>query len=281
VHYVRTWEDFCRLRESLKVGARVVVIGSGFIGAEVASTSLERGCNVTMVEASNRLFPSLPSRAVGNAMAHRYADAGVTVIVGVAVQRISVSVEGPCVHLSDGTQMDADVVVAGIGIELRVELAKMIGAGVGRGVLVDEYFRTSVPGLYAAGDVCTIVDTLGSEVHTEHWKAAQEQGAAAAHSILRLPLPRMALPWCWSDQLGQRIEVAGSPSLSDEQVVRQISDNELCVFHLRQEQLVGIVSMNAMRPMRMAMKLLDRSARPDKAQLADPRVPLNHVVEMA
>lgn len=280
VHYVRSWADSVRLRNSLAAGVRVVVIGSGFIGAEVASTALKRGCNVTLIEATRRLFPSIPSQAVGDAMASRYADAGVLAMVGVAVAGISEGAEGPCVHLSDGTEIHADVVVAGIGVELRVELARMVGADVGRGVLVNQQFCTSVPGLYAAGDVCTIVDENGSQVHTEHWKAAQEQGAAAAHSILSIPLPQLAPPWCWSDQLGQRIEVAGTPRPSDEQVVRRLSDNELCVFHLRQERLIGIVSMNAARPMRMAMKLLDRAARPDKTQLADSGVPLNQVAEL-
>lgn len=281
VHYVRTWEDSVRLRHALSAGARVVIIGSGFIGAEVASTALERGCHVTIVEAIPRLFPSIPSQAVADAMARHFADAGVAAVSGVAVDRISNGAGQACVHLSDGSEIAADVVVAGIGIELRVELARMVGAEIGRGVLVDQQFRTSVPGLYAAGDVCTVVDEHGSHSHTEHWKAAQEQGAAAAHCILRLTPPRLSLPWCWSDQLGQRIEVAGAPRPSDDQVIRQVADNEFCVFHLRQEQLVGLVSMNAMRPMRMAMKMLEKVARPDKAQLVDPSVPMNQVRELA
>jgi 3-phenylpropionate/trans-cinnamate dioxygenase ferredoxin reductase subunit len=257
------------------------VIGSGFIGAEVASTALARGCKVTLIEATTRLFPSLPSQAVSDAMMRRHAQAGVESIAGVAVDRISSAPSGTSVCLGDGRVINADVVVAGIGIELRVELARMLGADIGRGVLVDQNFRTSIPGLYAAGDVCTVVDEHGLELHTEHWKAAQEQGVAAAHAILRQPPPPLSPPWCWSDQMGQRIEVVGAPRSSDEQVVRQLGDNEICVFHLRQERLVGIVSLNAARLMRMAMKLLEKGARPDKAQLADPAVPANKVPELA
>jgi 3-phenylpropionate/trans-cinnamate dioxygenase ferredoxin reductase subunit len=277
VHYIRRWEDTQRLRPLLIADARVVVIGSGFIGAEIASTALARGCRVTIVEALPALFPSVPSRAVSDAMAAIFLDAGAAALTGRAVTGVSGTQASATVHLDDGTNLQADVVVAGIGIEPRIELARMAGADTRRGVLVNERFETNVAGLYAAGDVCSILDGQGETLHVEHWKAAQEQGAAAAHSILGLPQPALSHPWCWSDQLGQRIEVAGSPKPGDEQLVRTISAKELCVFHLRGGRLAGVVSLNALRPMRMAMKLLDKGGRPDPAQLADSAVPINQV----
>jgi 3-phenylpropionate/trans-cinnamate dioxygenase ferredoxin reductase subunit len=277
VHYIRRWEDTQRLRPALVAGAHVVVIGSGFIGAEIASTALARGCQVTIVEALPGLFPSVPSRAVAEAMAELFLQAGASALTGCTVTGIAGQEGAATVHLNDGKVLPADVVVAGIGIEPRVELARMAGAQIRRGVAVNERFETSVPGLYAAGDVCCILDARGEMVHVEHWKAAQEQGAAAAHAMLGLPPAPLSLPWCWSDQLGQRIEVAGSPRASDEQVLRRISDKELCVFHLRDGELTGVVSLNAMRPMRMAMKLLDKQVRPDRNQLADAGVPVNKV----
>jgi 3-phenylpropionate/trans-cinnamate dioxygenase ferredoxin reductase subunit len=280
LHYVRTWEDSLRLRGSLKQGARVVVIGSGFIGAEVASTALARGCHVSIVEALPRLFPSIPSAALAEEMARRFTEAGAVPEVGRSVAKVTREGHGARVYLADGTELAADLVVAGIGIEMRVELAAMIGAEVGRGVLVDPQFRTTIPGLYAAGDVCIIRDDRGGHSHFEHWKAAQEQGVAAALSMLRIPVPQLSAPWCWSDQLGQRIEVAGTPRTSDKQVIRR-DGAELCVFHLREGRLVGIVSLNAMRAMRMGMKLLEKAAQPDPTQLADPTVPVNKVRELA
>lgn len=280
VHYIRRWEDSLRLRELLRSGARVVVIGSGFIGAETTASAVARGCQVTLVEALPRLFPSVPSQAVAEEMAVRFIEAGVKPAVGHSVARVSQEGGAARIRLADGQELEADVVVAGIGIELRVELAAMVGAEVNRAIQVDSAFRTSVPGLYAAGDVCTITDENGVQSHVEHWKAAQEQAVAAAHAMLALPAPPLSLPWCWSDQLGQRIEVAGNPRASDEQVVRRAGP-ELCVFHLREGRLAGVVSLNAMRPMRMAMKLLDKGARPDPAQLADPLIPVNKVREVA
>lgn len=277
VHYLRRWEDSLRLRDALVKGSRVVVIGSGFIGAEVAASAVARGCNVTVVEAMPRLFPSVPSQAVAQAMARIFEDAGIAAVTGQQVIGIAAQAKGASVHLAHGRVLQADTVVAGIGIEPRVELARMVGAKLGRGVLVDPQFRTTVPGLYAAGDVCSIMAADGSTSHIEHWKAAQEQGAAAAHAILRLPLPQLSQPWCWSDQLGHRIEVAGSPRHSDEQVVRHTGSSELCVFHLREGRLAGAVSLNALRPMRMAMRLIGKPGVPNPAQLADPSVAINAV----
>ena len=277
VHYVRRWEDTQRLRPTLTQGARVVVIGSGFIGAEIASTALALGCHVTVVEALPFLFPSVPSRAVSDAMAGFFLQAGVVAYSGRTVSRVSEGQGAALVHLDDGTTLQADVVVAGIGIEPRVELGRMAGAEIRRGVVVNERFESRVPGLYAAGDVCCILGARGDTLHVEHWKAAQEQGAAAAHAMLGLPPPALSLPWCWSDQLGHRIEVAGSPMASDQQLVRNLSDRELCVFHLRDGRLSGVVSLNAMRPMRMAMKLMEKGGQPDPAQLVDVAVPVNQV----
>ena len=277
VHYVRRWEDTQRLRRVLVPGASVVVIGSGFIGAEIASTALALGCHVTIVEALTSLFPSVPSYAVSAAMEASFLQAGAVPLTGCTVRGVSGSVGATMVKLGDGKVLQADVVVAGIGIEPRIELAQMAGARIRRGILVNERFETNVYGLYAAGDVCCILDEHGGMLHVEHWRAAQEQGIAAAHAILGLPLPVLSQPWCWSDQLGQRIEVAGSPRANDEQLVRRISERELCVFHLRDGRLSGVVSLNASRSMRMAMKLLDKPGRLDPAQIVDTAVSINQV----
>lgn len=280
VHYVRTWKDSQLLKGSMKHGTTVVVVGSGFIGAEVASTAIARGCKVTIVEALPRFFPSIPSDPVAEEMARRFTEAGAVLQIGQSVDKVIREADGARVCLDGGTELAADLVVAGIGIEMRTELATMVGAEVGRGILVDHEFRTTIPGLYAAGDVCTMCHGSAGQSHVEHWKSAHEQGVAAAHAILGIPLPQLSLPWCWSDQLGQRIEVAGMPKASDAQVVRR-DGNEVCVFHLREGRIVGIVSLNAMRAMRMGMKLLEKSARPDPEQLSDPSVPVNKVRELA
>jgi len=277
VHYIRQWEDAARLRPQLLEGRRVLVIGSGFIGAEVAATALGRGCQVSVIEAEPLLFPSIPSRIVANAMSELFSERGATLVVGRSVVGISAEAGGAVALLDDGSAIHADIIVAGIGIEPRVELARMVDAEVARGVLVGGDFQTTVAGLYAAGDVCTIAGKYGDGVHVEHWKAAQEQGVCAAHAILGKDIPPLSAAWCWSDQLGQRIEVAGTPRSTDQQVVREGADGELCVFHLRDGRLAGVVSLNSARTMRGAMKLLEKRAKPDVGQLADQGIPINRV----
>ncbi len=277
VYYLRDWDDAMRLRQSLRAGAKVVVIGSGFIGAEVASSVAAVGCKVEIIEALPSPFAAVASPHVREALAAAHQQAGVRMHIGVTIRSITACGQGVQITTDTDQRIAADMVVVGIGLEPRTELAEAAGAAVDRGILVDRRYRTAVPGLYAAGDVATMTDEAGNRRRAEHWRSAQEQGAGAACAMLGAEPPPLPVPWCWSDQYAHRLEIAGRPDRNDQQIVRCIGSAELCTFHLRDGVLVGATGFNASRLVRAAMSLIGKGARPDPDQLADVGRPLNKV----
>lgn len=279
VHYLRDWEDAMALKRMLAPEVRVAVVGSGFIGAEVASSAATLGCEVNIIEALSIPFPAVVADEVKRTLTRSLEDSGMRITASALVSGIEEHADGVTIATSQGN-FEADLVVVGIGIEPASELAESAGATVDRGVIVDHYYRTSIPGLYAAGDVATRVDASGHRTRTEHWRSAQEQGVAAAAAILGEEPPELMVPWCWSDQLGHRLEVAGDPGAGDQQVIRCAGESELCVFHLSSGRLVGATGLNARREIRAAMKLIGQNAHPDPTELANPACPVKKVPDL-
>ena len=277
VYYIRDWDDAMRLRQALAPGKKMVVIGSGFIGAEVAASAASIGCEVEMIEALPTPFAAIASADVREALAAAHREAGVRIHAGTSVRSVTASPAGVRITTDAGKIIEADMVVIGIGLEPRAELAESAGAAVDRGILVDSQYRTSVAGLYAAGDVATMVDAKGKRHRAEHWRSAQEQGAAAALAMIGETAPPLSVTWCWSDQYAHKLEVAGEPRMGEREVVRRVGASELCAFHLRDGALVGATGLNSSRLVRAAMSLIAKGAHPDPEQLADAGRPLNKV----
>ncbi|MGZ4389579.1 MAG: NAD(P)/FAD-dependent oxidoreductase [Gaiellaceae bacterium] len=209
VHTLRTLADAQALRSELRPGARLAIVGAGFVGTEVASTALSLGARVTLVDMTSVPLERVLGAEVGAALATRYRDAGIDLRLGVGVERLERGADGrpSRLVLADGSQVGVDAVLVAVGVSPEVE--GLPGALDGS-IPTDACGRTEVPAVYAAGDVAAAWHPLlGRRLRVEHWTSAAGQGAAVAHALLGEEKPFAALPYFWSDQFGLRLQYVG------------------------------------------------------------------------
>jgi len=214
VHTLRTLDDAITLRAALGRGGRLVVIGAGFIGAEVASSARSLGLEVTVVEALPAPLAGPLGAEMGAVCARLHDDHGVRLRTGVPVARLVGTARAEAVELADGTRLPADLVLAGIGARPNVEWLAGSGLAISGGVVTDESGATSLPAVVATGDCAMSFNRhAGRAIRVEHWTHAFEQPATAVATLLagggRHPPGRPAVPYFWSDQYGVRIQFAG------------------------------------------------------------------------
>ncbi|TWF81157.1 3-phenylpropionate/trans-cinnamate dioxygenase ferredoxin reductase subunit [Pseudonocardia hierapolitana] len=280
VHYLRRIEHSDALRGVLVEGARVVVVGAGWIGLEVAAAARTHGAAVTLVE-----IDALPLRRVlGDEVAQVFADLhterGVDLRLGTGVREI-VGEGGrvASVTLDDGSSVPADAVVVGVGITPAVELAQAAGLAVDDGVLVDAALRTSDPDVYAAGDVANADNPLlHRRVRVEHWSNALNGGPAAARSMLGQDVGYDRVPYFFTDQYDLGMEYTGhaEPGGYDQVVFRgDVPGREFIAFWLADGRVLAGMNVNIWDVAEDIERIVRSGARIDPARLADPAVPLS------
>jgi 3-phenylpropionate/trans-cinnamate dioxygenase ferredoxin reductase subunit len=281
VHVLRSYAHSAALRARLAPGRRVAVIGGGFIGLELAASAAALGCRVTVIELGPRLMGRAVPARVAATMAGRHVAAGVDLRCGTGVTGLAETGAGTEITLAEGTAIEADVVVAGVGAVPETALACAAGIETGDGIVVDERFATSAPDVFAAGDCCRYPHPLygGEPLRLESWRAAQEHGAAAARAMLGETEPYAGVPWFWSDQHDYTLQVAGLASAADREVVRVRPDGVEIWFGLSQGgRLVAAAAAgpgnSVARDIKLAELLIARRAAPDPVTLADPAVTL-------
>lgn len=215
VHYLRTRADARRLRADLAPGARLAIVGAGFIGQEVAATALGLGAEVTAVEAMEVPLAPILGAELGRWFADLHREAGVRLLTGALLEDVRGERRAEQLLLADGTRIDCDAVVVGVGTVAATGWLR--GSGLGEsGVEVDIHGRTALPDVFAAGDASIPFDPRwGAHARTEHWDAAAWQGAAVARAMLGEEPGTPPLPSFWSDQHGVRIQSVGHPHLAD------------------------------------------------------------------
>ena len=234
---LRTHADAVALRRRLVPGARVGVIGGGFIGLELASSAAALGCAVTVIELGPRLMGRAVPPRIAAVMAKRHVAAGIDVRCGAAVTGLAGVASGTAITLAEGGTVEADVIVAGVGAVPETSLAEAAGIATSDGVAVDSRFATSAPGVFAAGDCCRYPHPLydGTPLRLESWRAAREHGAAAARAMLGAAEPYAGVPWFWSDQHDLTLHVAGLASAAAREAVRARPDGTEIWFGLAAE----------------------------------------------
>lgn len=276
VLYLRTHDEALALRSVLNPGTRLVVVGGGFIGLEVAATARGLGCEVTVLEAGPRLAGRVLPPVISQALLELHREQGVDVRLNVALE----SIQSDAVLLVDGQRLPCDLVVVGIGMQPAIELATAAGLDVGQGIRVDDYLRTSAPNIYAAGDVCEFrLDGLFQRQET--WRNAEAQGRHAALNLLGREIPFEALPGFWSDQYHWGLLTVGvmSPSV----VTRALPGGGLLLFYLDAEQhLQGACGWAPGNSVAKDIKLCERliAARIplNPTGLANPELSLKHLL---
>ena len=235
---LRNFEDAQALRAQLRPERRIVIVGGGFIGLELAASAIRRGCKVTLVEAQPRILMRGVPEAIARLVHERHAAAGVDLLTGVGLAAI----DAAAVHLADGREIRYDVLVAGIGAAPETRLAEAAGLAIENGIAVDAALRTSDPDIFAAGDCCSFPHPLfgDTRIRLEAWRNAQDQGMHVAQNLLGAGRKYTSVPWFWSDQHDLSLQVAGLPALGPATIERKPMPGTLVLFHLTAEgRLVG------------------------------------------
>jgi 3-phenylpropionate/trans-cinnamate dioxygenase ferredoxin reductase subunit len=278
---LRSLRDSKAIRQALERASRLLVIGAGFIGAEVAASAKQMGKEVLMIETAPVPLSRALSPDVGEIYAKLHRDRGVDLRTGTTVQQWHVDagrVVG--VTLSDGRREEADLVLEAVGIEPNLDLPKALGLTIeGGGVRVDEALRAA-EGVYCGGDIALHQHpVLGRAIRVEHWEVAKNQGRGIAASIVEGDTPYTKLPYFWSDQYDVSMEYRGNASGDDHAVWRGDRDGlKFSVFYLRNGLIDGVVSMNDSKTNELGGKLIESRRPADESALADMNVDLADLV---
>jgi 3-phenylpropionate/trans-cinnamate dioxygenase ferredoxin reductase subunit len=282
-HYLRTLADAQRLRPQFTAGARIAIIGGGYIGLEVAALSIKHGLVPTVLEAQSRVLARVTAPALSAFYERIHRDAGVDVRTGAQVAGLEFAsdgrVRGVLWQDANGATgcLEADIVVAGLGVEPNVELAQAAGlACAADGLAVDALCCTSDPDIVAAGD-CTSRPVPGQPgtVRIESVPNAVEQARAAAATLCGQHQPCSSVPWFWSDQFDLKLQMVGISRGHDEWVARgDMTTRSFTVFYLREGTVIAADTVNRPGDFMQARRLVTAGVRADAARLADPAVEL-------
>jgi 3-phenylpropionate/trans-cinnamate dioxygenase ferredoxin reductase component len=279
VHLLRTIEDSDAIRATFDSGGRLVIVGGGWIGCEVAASARQKGMDVTIVEPLELPLLRVLGPELGGFYRDVHADQGVELLFGGGVEAIEGSGRAERVRTSDGRTIECAAVVVGIGVAPRSDLVQDV-VRVDNGILVDERLQSSVDGVFACGDVANAQHPLfGRRVRVEHWANALEQGPAAARAMLGQEVSYDKVPYFFSDQYDVGMEYAGlhDPG-SDELVLRgDLASREFIAFWLRGDKLVAGMNVNVWDVSDPIQELIRSGAAVDRARLADPDVPVEEV----
>src|SRR4051794_5392217 len=276
IHYLRDLADADRIAARMGEGGPLVVVGAGWIGAEVAASARQRGADVTLLERAPAPLAGVLGNEVARVYAQLHRDHGVELLTGAAVDGFEGAGRVERVMLADGRRLDADWVVAGLGVLPRTEVAAAAGIAVDGGILVDERLETSVPGVFAAGDVASAQHPFyGHRLRVEHWANALHQPEAAARAMLGKPAAYDRLPYFFSDQYDVGMEYAGYAPHWDDVVFRgDPATREFVAFWLKDGCVVAGMNVNVWEVTDAIQALIRSRTAVDVRRLRDPDVPL-------
>lgn len=272
VHYLRSIADVEAMQEGFASGAKIVVVGGGYIGLEVAAVAVKRGLDATILETESRVMNRVVAREISQFFQDMHIEEGAKLELGRRVQQINGD-NGKVVSVTcaDGFSVDADMVVIGIGIIPNVELAEAAGLKCSNGIVVDENCQTGDADILAIGD-CTRHPNglLGRHLRLESVHNAIEQGKTAAANIVGEPAPYNQIPWFWSDQYDVKMQIAGMSDIHEQFVVRgDPATRSFAAFYLQQGKIVAVDAINSPREFMIGKKLVAAGAEIPIEDLAD------------
>ncbi|MEW1844281.1 FAD-dependent oxidoreductase [Nonomuraea angiospora] len=278
VLYLRTVDDSDRLRATLSGAGRIVVVGAGWIGLETAAAARAAGVEVTVVEQERQPLLGALGPEIGAVFAGLHREHGVDLRLGAGLAAVTES----GVRLADGTHLDADAVVAGIGAVPETDLAAAAGLAVDNGVTTTADLRTSDPDIFAAGDVANAYHPrLGGHLRVEHWANALNQPAVAARAMLGRQAAYDELPYFYTDQYDLGMEYVGHvpPGHAHDVVIRgDLAKREFLAFWLRNDVVIAAMNVNIWDQTDELKALVQAASPLDRAALADPATPLRRLI---
>lgn len=287
IFYLRTIADATLLQPQLIAGRRLVIVGGGYVGLEVAAVAVKRGLNVTVLEGAPRVLARVTAPEVSAFYERYHRAAGVEIRTRVTVNGFTAragSADVGAAQCQDGREIAADFVLIGIGLVPNAELAEAAGLAVDDGVIVDDAARTSDPDIFAIGDCARHArhGFLDRKIRLESVPNALEQARAAAAAIAGKPIPPAAAPWFWSDQYDLKLQMAGVSDGYDELAIRGSTEGaSFIAFYLRQGQLIAADAINRPSEFMASKRLIGDRIKASAEELADEAVSLKSLIAAA
>ncbi|KUM24403.1 pyridine nucleotide-disulfide oxidoreductase [Mesorhizobium loti] len=278
VYYVRNLADIDAMATEFQPGRRVLVVGGGYIGLEVAAVSSKLALKVTLIESAPRILQRVASVQTASFFQHLHRDHGVEIWEGVEVAMLT-GVNGRVtkVTLKDGRTLDADFVIVGIGVHPNVELAQAAGFEIDNGIKVDAQCRTSDPFVFAAGD-CASFPWRDQRIRLESVGNAIDQGEAVAKAIVLASECYAAKPWFWSDQFDTKLQIVGLAGGHDLAVVRKSSETALSIWHYRGDELLAVDAINQPAVFMVSKRLIEAGKSPDPKVVTNLNIDLKSLL---
>jgi 3-phenylpropionate/trans-cinnamate dioxygenase ferredoxin reductase component len=283
VLYLRSVDDSDALRERLDAGGSVVVVGAGWIGSEVAASARQRGLDVTVIDPLSVPLERVLGAEIGAVYRDIHTDHGVRMLMDTGVAAFEGDRKVERVRTSDGSELECDFVVVGVGVQPRTGLGAEAGIAVDDGVVVDARLRTGADGVFAAGDVASAHHPLyGERIRVEHWANALNQGPAAARNMLGRDAPYERLPYFFSDQYDVGMEYSGFARSWDRVVVRgDPAAREFIAFWMDGDRVLAGMNVNVWEVTDAIQRLIRERNAVDTGRLADPDVPLEELAALS
>jgi 3-phenylpropionate/trans-cinnamate dioxygenase ferredoxin reductase component len=281
IQYLRTVADSVQIGERLEKGKRLVMVGAGWIGSEIAASARQKGCEVTLLEMGSLPLENVLGTELAQVFLHLHRDNDVEFLAETVVERFEGDETVERVVMSNRAVVKSDFVVVGIGVTPRTEVFEAAGLATDNGLLVDEHLQTTVEDVFAAGDVANAFNTFYRDrLRVEHWANASDQGLIAARSMLGKPAAYGEIPYFFSDQYDVGIEYSGYAREWDEVVFRgDRGGREFLAFWLRDKRIVAGMNMNVWDVHDEIRELIRSRREVSRNDLADPEVPLSRVLE--
>jgi 3-phenylpropionate/trans-cinnamate dioxygenase ferredoxin reductase component len=283
VYTVRDKRDADLLASEMRPGRRLLIIGGGYIGLEAAAVARHLGLEVTLIEMADRILQRVAAKETADVMRAIHEKNGAVIREKTGLTRL-IGTDGhvSAAELSDGSVIDVDFVIVGIGVTPNDRLAQDCGLEVGNGVLVDAFARTSDPSIYAAGD-CAMLPWRGRNIRLESVQNAVDQAESIAAALAAgpgtAPAAYDAKPWFWSDQYDVKLQIAGFNLGYDETVVRPgAREGSVSIWYYAENRLIAVDAINDAKAYVTAKKLLDNGLSADKAVIADPASDLKQLL---
>ena len=276
VHYLRKIADVDAIRDDMQPGRRLVIIGAGYIGLEVAAVAQQAGLDVTVVEMADRVMSRVVSPETSDFYQIEHTNQGVKLRLSTGVTALTGKKRVKTVITSEEEEIPADLVVIGVGIVPNTELASAAGLEVDNGIVVDDHCRSSDPDIYAVGD-CTLHpnDIYGRKIRLESVHNAVEQAKTAAANICGKEQSYCQVPWFWSDQYDLKLQIAGLSRGYDDVVIRgNPAKRSFSCLYLQEGHLIAVDAINAPRDFVQSKPLIEKRTPLRLEQLADPETPL-------